>query len=204
MLLCCVYTVLIITRTPISFIQSRSESSSDRFACYRQFCRPNFCLPDLFDFISFQSSSNTKSYMSHWPTNKNLTSTCDLMIFMSSCLSRSHHHHHYDHLSLIARVVGAPQMIYFIICWVTGKVQPDGAHPSPGRSRGRWVYRGTLPPIWPLSSNYEDIRSDAVLTSAILPITGRLVEGGNILFLPVQIQRTCPLPTRGLPDVKFQ
>ena len=36
--------------------------------------------------------------------------------------------------------------------------------------------------------------SDAVLTPAILPITGRLVEGGSIWFLPVQVQRTCPLP----------
>ena len=44
-----------------------------------------------------------------------------------------------------------------IAWWVLGKVQPGAAHPSPGRTRGRWV-RGTLPPIWPLSSYYEDIR----------------------------------------------
>ena len=43
-----------------------------------------------------------------------------------------------------------------IAWWVSGKVQPDGAYPSPGRTRGRWV-RGTLPPVWPLSSYYEDI-----------------------------------------------
>ena len=30
-------------------------------------------------------------------------------------------------------------------------------HPSPGRTRGRLVYRGTLPLIWPFSSNYEDM-----------------------------------------------
>ena len=36
--------------------------------------------------------------------------------------------------------------------------------------------------------------SDAVLTPIISLITGRLVESGSILFLPVQVQRTCPLP----------
>ena len=45
-----------------------------------------------------------------------------------------------------------------IAWWVLGKVQPDETHLSPGRTRGRWVHRGTLPPIWPLSSCYEDIR----------------------------------------------
>ena len=36
---------------------------------------------------------------------------------------------------------------------------------------------------------------DAVLTPAILPITGRLMVGGSVLFLPVKVQRTCPLLT---------
>ena len=36
--------------------------------------------------------------------------------------------------------------------------------------------------------------SVAMLTPAISPLSGRLMEGGNILFLPVQVQRTCPLP----------
>ena len=49
-------------------------------------------------------------------------------------------------------------LLIIIIWWVTGKVQPDRAHPSPGRTGGRWVHRGTLLPIWPLSWNYEDIR----------------------------------------------
>ena len=35
----------------------------------------------------------------------------------------------------------------------------------------------------------------AILTPAISPITGRLVEGGSVLFFPVQAQTTCPLPT---------
>ena len=29
------------------------------------------------------------------------------------------------------------------------------------------------------------------MTPAILPLTGRLVEGGSVFFLPVQVQRTC-------------
>ena len=37
--------------------------------------------------------------------------------------------------------------------------------------------------------------SDAVLTSAMSPITGTLVEGGSVLFLPIQVQRTSPLPS---------
>ena len=46
----------------------------------------------------------------------------------------------------------------FITCWVTGKVQPDRAYPSPGRTRGCLVHCETLPHIWPFSSYYEDIR----------------------------------------------
>ena len=34
---------------------------------------------------------------------------------------------------------------------------------------------------------------EVVLTPAVSPITGRLVEGGSVLFLPVHAQRTCPL-----------
>ena len=58
---------------------------------------------------------------------------------------------------------------------------------------------------WPLSSSWNPSAhlalvlellghppSDAVLTPAISPITGRLVEGWRVLFLPVQVQRTCP------------
>ena len=60
---------------------------------------------------------------------------------------------------------------------------------------------------WPLSSSWNPSAhlvlvfelwryspSDAVLTPAISPLTGRLLEGGSVLFLPVQVQRTCPLP----------
>ena len=38
--------------------------------------------------------------------------------------------------------------------------------------------------------------SDAMLTLAISPKSWRLVEGGSILFLPVQVLRTCPLPPK--------
>ena len=37
--------------------------------------------------------------------------------------------------------------------------------------------------------------SDVVLAPAISPITGRLMEGRSVLFLPAHVQRTCPLPT---------
>ena len=42
-----------------------------------------------------------------------------------------------------------------ITWWVTGKIQPDCAHPSPIQTHGNWIHHGTLPPIWPLSLNYE-------------------------------------------------
>ena len=61
---------------------------------------------------------------------------------------------------------------------------------------------------WPLSSSWNTYahlnlvfelwrysHSDAVMTPAISPITGRLMEGGSVLFLPVQVQRTHPLST---------
>ena len=59
-----------------------------------------------------------------------------------------------------------------------------------------------LPTIWPFahlalfSEPWRYQPSDAVLTPAISPITGRFMEGGNILFLPVQVQMTCPLPPK--------
>ena len=49
--------------------------------------------------------------------------------------------------------------------------------------------------LWDLSAFCGQTPSDTVLTPAVLPITRRLVEGGNVLFLPVQVQRTCPLPS---------
>ena len=55
---------------------------------------------------------------------------------------------------------GMKWLLVFIIWWITGKVQPDTARPSPGQTRGRWVHRGTLAPIGPLSLNYEDIRPE--------------------------------------------
>ena len=40
--------------------------------------------------------------------------------------------------------------LFFVMSWfLKGKVQPDGSHPSPGRTRDRSVRRGTLPCIWP-------------------------------------------------------
>ena len=36
-----------------------------------------------------------------------------------------------------------------------------------------------------------------MLTAAISPVTGRLVEDGSVFFLSVQVQRSCPLPTFG-------
>ena len=49
------------------------------------------------------------------------------------------------------------RLLVVISRWLKGKVQPDGAHPSPSRTRGCLIHRGTLPPIWPLSSKYENI-----------------------------------------------
>ena len=48
-------------------------------------------------------------------------------------------------------------LLVVIIWWIMGKVQPEGAHPSPGQAQGRWVHCETLRPIWPLSLYYEDI-----------------------------------------------
>ena len=115
------------------------------------------------------------------------------------CSVSVHHHHH---LSLNREKLGHHRwfhnqfLLFFIIRWVTGKVQPDGAHPSPGQTYGPWVHCGTLPSIWPLLFElWRYPSSDAMLTPAISPLTGRLMEGRNILFLPIQVQRTCTLPT---------
>ena len=55
-------------------------------------------------------------------------------------------------------------------------------------------------PSTPLALVFElwrhHLPSDAVLSPAVSLITGRLVEGGKVLFLPIQVQRTCPLPQR--------
>ena len=58
----------------------------------------------------------------------------------------------------------------------------------------------SLQTIWPsthlalFSELWRYPPSDAVLIPAISPITGRLVEGRSVLFLPIQVQTTCPLP----------
>ena len=103
---------------------------------------------------------------------------------------------------LTARVSGAPQMIS----------QP--ASSPHGESRA--TYNLTEPTLsmlnmWPLNSSWNFsahlalsfllwryLPSHTMLTPAILPINGRLVEGGSVFFLPIQVQRTCPLPTYGL------
>ena len=87
-------------------------------------------------------------------------------------------------------------LLVFIIWRVTGKVHPNGAHSSPGRTRGRWVHRGILPPIWPLSSTYEDICPvisptlfyiylERIMTDALEDHEGTvIIEGRTITNLP--------------------
>ena len=70
---------------------------------------------------------------------------------------------------------------------------------SPSFSRSNmWLFSSSWNPSAHLAFFFELWRyppSDVVLTPAISSITaGRLVEGGGVLFLPVQVQRTCPLP----------
>ena len=80
---------------------------------------------------------------------------------------------------------------------------------SHGKGTAWWSPSLSRLSTWPLSSSLNPSAhpalvfklwgyppSDAVLTPAISPITGRIVEpeGGGILFLPVQVQRTYPLP----------
>ena len=69
---------------------------------------------------------------------------------------------------------------------------------SPSLSRSTTF---TLSSLWNNSAHlalvfelWRHLCSDAVLAQAIWPITGRLVEGGSVFFLPVQLQRICPLP----------
>ena len=89
---------------------------------------------------------------------------------------------------------GMVWLLVFIIWWVTSKVQPDEAHPSPGWTRGRWDHRGTLLSIWPLSSNYEDNRPVMPCWHQLFHTQlVRFVEDGDVLFLPVQVKRTCSL-----------
>ena len=68
---------------------------------------------------------------------------------------------------------------------------------SPSLSRlNTWPWSSLWNPSTRLALFFELRRyppSDALLTPAISPITGRLMEGGGILFLPVQVQRTCPM-----------
>ena len=54
------------------------------------------------------------------------------------------------------------------------------------------------PPAWTELRRY--LPSDAVLTPAISPITGTLMEGRNVLFLPAQVQRICLLPADAFQD----
>ena len=69
---------------------------------------------------------------------------------------------------------------------------------SPSFSRSNmWLFSSSWNPSTHLAFFFELWRyppSDAVLTTAISPITGRLVEGGSVLFFPVQVHRTCLLP----------
>ena len=78
-----------------------------------------------------------------------------------------------------------------VITWrVTGKLQPDGAHPSPDRIRGSLVYHGALPPIWPLSSNYEDIRPVMLCVTVCSPS-----HGGDVTVYAFNInQPSLPTP----------
>ena len=73
---------------------------------------------------------------------------------------------------------------------------------SPSLSRSNmWPPSSTWNPSYHLAFVFKLWRylpSDVVLTQAISPITGRLVEGGSISFLPIQIQRTCQLPITNL------
>ena len=91
--------------------------------------------------------------------------------------------------------------------WVMGKVQLDGAHPSPGRWRDLWVHCRSLPPTWPLSSYMEiytqSCRVDTSYFTHNWQTHGGRGEGGGV-FLPVQVQKTCPLPSISLsPNIRL-
>ena len=59
-----------------------------------------------------------------------------------------------------------------------------------------------LPTTWPsahlalFSKLWRYSHSNAILTPAISPITGRLVEGASVLFLQAQVETTGPLPPK--------
>ena len=60
-------------------------------------------------------------------------------------------------------------------------------------------------PIWPYSLNYEAIRQWCRADTSYFTHnwdSGRLAEGGSILFLPIQVQRRCPLPPQNVTSVK--
>ena len=67
---------------------------------------------------------------------------------------------------------------------------------SPSLSRSNtWPLGSSWKPSALLSLVFELRRyppSDAVLTPVISPITGRLVEGENVVFLPIQVQKNLP------------
>ena len=85
-------------------------------------------------------------------------------------------------------------LLVFISWWLKGKVQPNG---SPSLSMSNtWPLSSLWNPSTNLALVFELWRhpSSDVLTSAISSITVRLKEGWSVLFLPIQVQRTCPLP----------
>ena len=73
---------------------------------------------------------------------------------------------------------------------------------SPSLSRSNtWLLSSSWTPTAHLalfSRLWRYPSSDAVLTPAISSISGRLVESGSVLFIPVQIKRTCPLPPKNV------
>ena len=77
---------------------------------------------------------------------------------------------------------------------------------SHGQSTAWWSPSLSRTKAWPLSLLWNSsahlalffllwkyLPSDVVLTPAILPIPGRLVEGRSILFLPIQVQAHLPV-----------
>ena len=103
---------------------------------------------------------------------------------------------------LAVRVIRAPKMIqYGMVAWFHHMVSHGQGTTwrSPSLSRlNMWL----LSSLWNPSAHLALIfelrrypRSNAVLTPVISSITGRLMKGWSVLFLPVQVQRTCPLPT---------
>ena len=89
----------------------------------------------------------------------------------------------------------------FLWCHCMVNHRQGTAWPSPSLSRlNKWPLSSLWNPSIHLALVFELWRylpSDAVLTPAISPITGRLREGRSVLLLPVQIQRTHPLHVGG-------